>query len=105
MKKTCWIPSDGRFDTPPAASNLGLLAAFTSRVPAATCAGAGAGIFSSIPSYSFELKAPLWFDVLPTPLMLTTRREPSGSIAIADGNQAVGTAPITAHLPVRTTAS
>src|ERR1039458_4667015 len=50
MRNTCWMPSEVRLAIPPAGSNFGLLAARTSRLPAASCAGVGAGIRSSDPS-------------------------------------------------------
>src|ERR1039458_4204936 len=93
------MPSEAGFEMPPAGSNLGLLAARTSRVPAATCDAVGAGMRSSDPSYCRELNEPFLSAVLPTPLMLSTRSEPSEATAIAEGNQAVGMAPATDPLP------
>src|ERR1035438_10365923 len=52
------MPREGRLAIPPAGSNFGLLAARTSLVPAASCAGVGAGIRSNDPSYTFELNDP-----------------------------------------------
>src|SRR5689334_5963906 len=98
MKKTCLMPSDDRLVTPPAGSNCGLFAAATSRVPAETWAGSGDGILRSSPSYCLELNDPLPFAVLPKPFRLSTRKEPSGSIAMAVGNHPVGTAPSTFHV-------
>src|ERR1043166_8262747 len=95
MRTTCWRRREVGFAPPPAGSYTGLLAAFTSRSPETTCNGVGAGIFSSDPSYSRVLNVPFLLAVLPTPLMLMTRRPPSESIAIADGNHAVGNAPMT----------
>src|SRR5450631_3750831 len=93
------MPSEGRLAIPPAGSNFGLLAARTSRVPAASCAAVGAGIRSSEPSYARELNAPFLLSVLPTPLIFNTRNEPSAASATVEGNHAVGTAPATRHLP------
>src|SRR5690242_3613751 len=97
MKNTCWMPSEVRFEMPPELSYLGLLAAATSRVPAAICAGSGAGIRRSEPSNWSELKLPFPLEVLPTPLMLRTRREPSEATARPDGNHPAGSAPSTFH--------
>src|ERR1039458_10794004 len=93
------MPSEAGFEMPPAGSNLGLLAARISRVPAATCGAVGAGMRSSDPSYCRELNEPFLSAVLPTPLMLSTRNEPSEATAMAEGNHAVGMAPDTCHLP------
>src|SRR5712691_3986162 len=93
MKKTCRIPSDERLATPPAGSKRGLLAARTSRVPAAICASAGAGILSREPSYCSELNAQFLEAVLPMHLMLITRNAPSLSTATPEANQPVGSAP------------
>src|ERR1017187_8807979 len=99
IRNTCWMPSEVRLAIPPAGSNFGLLAARTSRVPAANWAGVGAGIRPSDPSYTFELNVPFLTAVLPTPLMFKTRSEPSPASASAEGNHAVGMAPATCHLP------
>src|SRR5215471_17790898 len=105
MRKTCRIPSDCRLETPPAGSNLGLFAAFTSRVPAANCAGVGAGMVSNEPWYWRELNVPFLSAVLPIPLRLSTRSEPSGATATAVGNHAVGIAPSTFHWPLASRAT
>src|SRR5689334_6214997 len=93
MKNTCSMPSEVRLPIPPELSNFGLFAAVTSRVPPAICAGNGAGILTSDPSKDRELKLPLPLAVFPTPLILSTRKAPSLSMAIADGNQPVGMEP------------
>src|SRR5689334_21699464 len=97
MRKTCLIPSDARFATPPAGSSFGIFAAFTSRVPAETCAGDGDGMRSSVPWYWRELKLPFLSAVLPVPFRFSTRSEPSEATATALGNHAVGIAPATFH--------
>src|SRR5437870_3047696 len=97
MKKTCSMPREVRLETPPFVSYLGLFAAATSRVPAAIWTGKGAVILKIEPSCCRELKAPFPFDVLPTPLMLRTRREPSDATARPEGNQPAGRAPSTFH--------
>src|SRR5205807_926431 len=82
---------------PPKGWNRGLLAARTSRVPAAICASSGAGIRDRDPSYCRELNAPFGAAVLPTPLMLITRSAPSLSTATPEGNHPVGSAPANFH--------
>src|SRR5450759_3964466 len=100
------MPSEARLAMQPAGANLGLLAARTSLVPAASCAAVGAGIRSSDPSYTFELNVPFLSAVLPIPLIFSTRSEPSAASATAEGNHAVGIAPATCQMPAawRTTA-
>src|SRR3954470_15184859 len=77
---------------------MGVLAAFTSRAPDSSCSGVGFGMRSSEPSYWRELNVPFLSAVLPMPLMFRMRRPPSASSAMAEGNQAVGSAPATFQL-------
>src|SRR5947209_1685528 len=92
------MPSDERLAIPPVLSNLGLFAAMTSRVPAATCAGSGAAIFNNEPSNCFALNVPLALAVFPSPFRLRTRRSPEPSMATAEGNHPVGIDPSILHL-------
>src|ERR1041384_2747785 len=96
------MPSEERLETPPAGSYTGLLAALTSRAPDSSCNGVGAGMRSSEPSYWRELNVPFLSAVFPMPLMFRIRSPPSAWRAIAEGTQAVGTAPATFHVePLR----
>ena len=68
-----------------------------------SCPAASAGNAHERAFVRSRTEAPLPLSVLPVPLMLTTRSEPSSITLMADGNQPVGTDP--ADLPARAGAS